>query len=165
MKITQAAYEIHRYWMQQAVILGQKSGETGEIPIGAVIVDENNQLIAQSGNQKESNQDPTAHAELLAIRLASQHLQSWRLTNCTLYATLEPCPMCAGAIIHARLKSLVYGVDDPKTGAIRTVLNLPDSDCSNHRLSVIMGIEENACRQLLQDWFQKRRFATKEDKR
>lgn len=157
MHLTQSEYERHRYWMQQAILLGQTAGERGEIPVGALIVDKNNQIIAQSGNQKESLQDATAHAELLVIRSASQQLKTWRLTQCTLYVTLEPCPMCAGAIIQARLRQLVYGLDDPKTGAIRTVLNLPDSACSNHRLSVIMGVEERRCRQLLQDWFEKKR--------
>ncbi|NEP47399.1 MAG: nucleoside deaminase, partial [Moorea sp. SIO3C2] len=95
--------------------------------------------------------------EILALRAAGQQLQTWHLNTCTLYVTLEPCPMCAGAIILARLGLLVYGVDDPKTGSIRTVANLPDSACSNHRLPVIGGIMESVCREQLQSWFAQRR--------
>jgi tRNA(adenine34) deaminase len=89
----------------------------------------------------------------MAIRAASQVLQSWRLHQCTLYVTLEPCPMCAGAIVHARLGKLIYGVDDTKTGAIRTVINIPDHPASNHRLKVLGGILESDCREQLQNWF------------
>jgi tRNA(adenine34) deaminase len=96
-------------------------------------------------------------AEILAIRTATKKRQSFYLEDCTLYVTLEPCPMCAGAIIHARLGLLVYGADDPKTGAIHTVANLPDSYCSNHRLKVLAGIKETSCRQQLQTWFSHQR--------
>lgn len=143
--------------MSRAIALAQPAGDAGEVPVGAVIVDNSGNLIAESSNRKERDKDPTAHAELLAIRAAGQALQNWHLNQCTLYVTLEPCPMCAGAIVLARLNLLVYGVDDPKTGAIRTVANIPDSACSNHRLSVLGGILESACRQQLQDWFTQRR--------
>lgn len=141
----------------QAVKLAQAAGEAGEVPVGAVIVDVAGNAIAQGQNRKERDFDPTAHAEIIAIRAASKILQTWHLNQCTLYVTLEPCPMCAGAIAHARLGKLVYGVDDPKTGAIRTVANIPDSPCSNHRLSVIGGILESACRHQLQSWFTQKR--------
>ncbi len=141
----------------QALELAQAAGEAGEVPVGAVIVDLAGKLIAQGQNRKERDFDPTAHAEIIAIRAASGVLQDWHLNQCTLYVTLEPCPMCAGAIAHARLGKLVYGVDDPKTGAIRTVVNIPDSPCSNHRLSVIGGILESACRHQLQSWFAQKR--------
>ncbi|HAX76104.1 MAG TPA: tRNA-specific adenosine deaminase [Cyanobacteria bacterium UBA11372] len=151
------AYLIHRKWMMQALKLAQAAGEAGEVPVGAVIVDVAGNAIAQGQNRKERDFDPTAHAEIIAIRAASKILQTWHLNQCTLYVTLEPCPMCAGAIAHARLGKLVYGVDDPKTGAIRTVANIPDSPCSNHRLSVIGGILESACRHQLQSWFTQKR--------
>ena len=151
----------HQYWMQQAIKLAQQAGNQGEIPVGAVIVDQNNNLIASAHNQKEKNQDATAHAEILAIRQASQKLCSWRLNRCSLYVTLEPCPMCAGAIVQARLQTLVYGVDDFKTGAIRTVINIPDSGASYHRLQVFAGIQEGACRDLLQSWFTNHRLLSK----
>ncbi|MDA0212504.1 MULTISPECIES: tRNA adenosine(34) deaminase TadA [unclassified Desertifilum] len=150
-------YLKHRDWMNRAIALAQAAGDAGEIPVGAVIVDAQGNAIAQTANRKERDRDPTAHAELLAIRQAAQTLQDWHLNQCTLYVTLEPCPMCAGAIIHARLKLLVYGADDPKTGAIRSVLNLPDSPASNHRLQVLSGINESACQDQLQAWFQQKR--------
>jgi tRNA(adenine34) deaminase len=155
--IEDADYLVHRRWMSRAIALAQAAGDAGEVPVGAVIVDNSGNLIAESSNRKERDKDPTAHAEILAIRAGGQALQNWHLNQCTLYVTLEPCPMCAGAIVLARLNLLVYGVDDPKTGAIRTVANIPDSACSNHRLSVLGGILESACRQQLQDWFTQRR--------
>ena len=148
----------HQYWMEEAVALAQKAGVQGEIPVGAVIVDQENNLIASASNQKEKNQDATAHAEILAIQQASKTLGSWRLNRCSLYVTLEPCPMCTGAILQARLSTLIYGLDDFKTGAIRTILNIPDSLASNHRLQVFAGIKELSCRHLLQSWFQNHRI-------
>ncbi len=143
--------------MDEALKLADEAGKVGEIPVGAVIVDEKNELLATANNRKERDYDATAHAEILAIRQACKLKQNWRLNDCTLYVTLEPCSMCTGAIIHARLPTLVYGVDDFKTGTIRTVMNLPNSYASNHHLEVIAGIRENQCRQLLQSWFQGKR--------
>lgn len=152
------AYLVHRKWMTRALKLAQSAGDAGEVPVGAVIVDSAGKLIAEGDNRKERDKDPTAHAEIVVLKAASRVLQTWHLNQCTLYVTLEPCPMCAGAIAQARLGLLVYGVDDPKTGSIRTVANIPDSPCSNHRLPVLGGILESACRQQLQSWFaQKRR--------
>lgn len=148
---------MHRQWMTKAIALAVAASEAGEIPVGAVIVDAAGNLIAEAENRRERDQDPTAHAEIIALRAAGKILQNWHLNQCTLYVTLEPCPMCAGAIVQARLGLLVYGADDPKTGAIRTVTNLPDSACSYHRVSVLGGILESACRQQLQAWFAQRR--------
>jgi tRNA(adenine34) deaminase len=157
-QLDEATYLLHRHWMSRALELAQAAGEAGDVPVGAVIVDGNNQVIAEAANRKERDFDPTAHAEILALRRASQVLQNWHLNDCTLYVTLEPCPMCAGALIQARLGMLVYGTDDPKTGSIRSVLNLPDSAASNHRLPVLTGILQSSCREQLQSWFaQKRR--------
>ncbi|MBC6421568.1 MAG: nucleoside deaminase [Hormoscilla sp. SP5CHS1] len=157
MLIADPTYQGHRRWMNRALELAQSAGEAGEVPVGAVIVDSEGQAIASASNRKERDFDPTAHAEIVAIRAAGQALQNWHLNHCTLYVTLEPCPMCAGAIVQARLGLLVYGVDDPKTGAIRTVANIPDSACSNHRLQVIAGVMSSQCRQQLQTWFAQRR--------
>jgi tRNA(adenine34) deaminase len=143
--------------MSRALELAAAAGDAGDVPVGAVIVNQGGELIAEAANRKERERDSTAHAEILAIRRASQVLQSWHLDSCTLYTTLEPCPMCAGAIIQARLGLLVYGADDPKAGGIRTVMNIPDSAASNHRLPVLSGILEAACRQQLQAWFAQRR--------
>jgi tRNA(adenine34) deaminase len=150
-------YLTHYRWMSQAIALAEAAGNAGEVPVGAVIVGPDGTLLAQGENRKERDHDPTAHAEILALREAGRTLNAWKLENCTLYVTLEPCPMCAGAIIQARLKLLVYGVDDPKTGTVRTVMNLPDSPASNHRLRVLGGILESTCRQQLQSWFAQRR--------
>ena len=150
-------YDQHRYWMKQAIALAQQAGDAGEVPVGAIIVDAQGNCLAEAENQKERQQDPTAHAEILAIRDAGFKLKDWHLNHCTLYVTLEPCPMCAGAIIQARVGCLVYGADDPKTGAIRTVLNIPDHPVSFHRLQVRGGICEETCRDQLQDWFRDRR--------
>jgi tRNA(adenine34) deaminase len=153
-------YLIHRKWMSRALELAEVAGNTGDIPVGAVIIDSSGQLIAEGENRKERDHDPTAHAEIVALRAAGKQLQSWRLHECTLYVTLEPCPMCAGAIVQARIGLLVYGADDPKTGAVRTVANIPDSMASNHKLRVIGGILESSCRYNLQTWFANRRHTT-----
>ena len=150
-------YSKHYGWMKRAIALAAAAGEAVEVPVGALVVDAQNNLIAEGENRRERDHDPTAHAEILVLRSAGQALQTWHMEQCTLYVTLEPCPMCAGALINARLGLLVYGADDPKAGAICTVANLPDSACSNHRLQVMGGILETACRQQLQDWFQQRR--------
>jgi len=143
--------------MKRALELAESAGEAGEVPVGAVIINSQGQLLAEAENRRERDNDPTAHAEILVLRQAGQKLKDWHLNQCTLYVTLEPCPMCAGAIVQARIQLLVYGVDDPKTGTIRTVANIPDSACSFHRLQVLGGILESACRQQLQSWFAQRR--------
>ncbi len=150
-------YPSHRQWMSRALELATAVGDEGEVPVGAVIVNTNGQLIAEAQNRRERDSDPTAHAEVLALRAAGRVLNSWHLDGCTLYVTLEPCPMCAGAIVQARIALLVYGADDPKSGTIRTVANIPDSPYSFHRLSVLGGIMESACRLQLQSWFSDRR--------
>jgi tRNA(adenine34) deaminase len=157
MLIKYSEYIIHKQWMHRALELAEAAGQAGEVPVGAVVINSSGSLIAEGENRKERDQDPTAHAEIIAIREAAKNLETWRLNQCTLYVTLEPCPMCAGAIVQARVKLIVYGVDDPKTGAIRTVTNIPDSAASNHRLSVLGGILESSCRQKLQNWFIHRR--------
>jgi tRNA(adenine34) deaminase len=150
-------YEQYCKWMTQAIALAAKAGTAGEVPVGALIIGPDGDCIAAAGNQRERHHDPTAHAEILVLQQAAQYLQRWQLQDCTLYVTLEPCPMCAGAIVQARLGTLIYGADDPKAGAVRTVLNIPDSAASFHRLSVLGGILETDCRQQLQGWFAQRR--------
>jgi tRNA(adenine34) deaminase len=152
-----STYFMHRRWMSEAIELAAAAGEAGEVPVGAVIVDRAGRELARSQNRRERDCDPTAHAEILALRAAGQVLQDWHLNDCTLYVTLEPCPMCAGAIVQSRLSLLVYGADDPKTGTIRTAANIPDSAPSCHRLKVIGGVMESACREQLLSWFSTRR--------
>ena len=153
MLLDRASYEQHCYWMQYALKLAEEAGKAGEIPVGAVLIDAEGRVRGEGNNRKERDRDPTAHAEMIAIRAAAQQKSDWHLDDLTLYVTLEPCPMCSGAIIQGRVGTLVYGADDPKTGAIRSVLNLPDSPASNHRLTVIPGILNDVCREQLQNWF------------
>jgi tRNA(adenine34) deaminase len=155
--ITPHPYPDHCAWMQMAIDQATMAGAAGEVPVGAVIVSAKGEVISTGQNRRERDHDPTAHAEIVALRAAGQVLQNWHLNDCTLYVTLEPCPMCAGALLQSRIGLLVYGADDPKAGAVRTVLNLPDSPASYHRLPVIGGILEQACRQQLQQWFSQKR--------
>ena len=155
--ITHPVYLRHRQWMMRAIALAHRAGQSGEVPVAAIVVGPDNQAIAHAVNRKERNHDPTAHAEILALRAAGSKLGNWHLNDCVLYVTLEPCMMCAGAIVQSRLGLLVYGADDRKAGAVRSVLNLPDSPCSNHKLTVVGGILEDPCRQQLQHWFQQKR--------
>ena len=141
--------------MVKALDLAEQAGIAGDVPVGAIVKD--GKVIAHGYNKVVSTNDPTAHAEVLALRQAGLALKNWHLTDCTLYVTLEPCAMCAGAIGLARIKTLVYGADDLKAGAVRSVWNIPDSPLSNHRLQVIGGFLEGSCRSQLQDWFAKRR--------
>ncbi len=157
LQIDETAYLIHKQWMNLALQLAAEAGDAGDVPVGAVVVDRANNLVSFASNRKERDRDPTAHAEILALRAAGKAMNSWHLDGCSLYATLEPCPMCAGAIVQARIGLLVYGADDPKTGAIRTAVNIPDSAASNHRLLVLGGIMESSARVQLQSWFKKRR--------
>ncbi len=161
MLISNTQYLQHRQWMNYALSLAETAGNAGDIPVGAVIIDSSGNMVGKGENRKERDQDPTAHAEIIALKAAANQLQTWRLHECTLYVTLEPCPMCAGAIVQSRLGLLVYGVDDPKTGAIRTVENIVDGAASNHRVSIIAGVLESTCRQNLQAWFANRRHRKK----
>lgn len=128
----------------------------GEVPVGAVLVKEG-RILARAHNCRETWQDPTAHAEILALRRGAQALGTWHLDGCTLYVTLEPCPMCAGAIVQARVKTLVYGATDLKGGAVESLVNLVQDPRLNHRVEVIAGIREEECKALLKEFFQLRR--------
>lgn len=147
----------HQHWMGHALQLAAAAGAAGDVPVGAIVVDGQGQAIAQAENRKQRDGDPTGHAEILALQRAGRSRQNWHLNDCVLYVTLEPCPMCAGAIINARLGLLVFGAIDPKAGAICSVLNLPASAASNHRLPVIGGVLGQGCQQQLQAWFQRKR--------
>ena len=145
------------YWMQQALLLAQKAEELGEVPVGAVLVSESNQLLGRGWNQVLKTNDPTAHAEIIAIRDASMHLHNYRLTNTTLYVTLEPCCMCAGALVHARIKRLVYGTRDVKAGAAGSVYNVLQGSFLNHQVQIDEGFLQHECSLLLTDFFKMRR--------
>lgn len=142
--------------MARAIELAKKAGEIGEIPVGAVIINQTGEIISEGFNQRENKNSPTAHAEIIAIEKASTVLNSWRLNDCTLYVTLEPCVMCAGAIINSRLKRLVYGAFDEKGGACSSIVNLFELPL-NHKPLVRSRILESECSALISDYFQKLR--------
>ncbi len=139
-------------FMRLALEQAQKAAQIGEVPIGAIVVHEG-VVVASAHNLRETLQDPTAHAELLAMRQASQLLGSWRLVDCTTYVTLEPCPMCAGTMVNARLTRVVFGARDPKAGAIRTLYQLVEDPRLNHRVDVTEGILSDACGDILTEFF------------
>ncbi|WP_406677412.1 tRNA adenosine(34) deaminase TadA [Moorella sp. ACPs] len=146
----------HHFYMGEALAEAEKAFTLGEIPIGAVVV-EGERIIARAGNRRETWGDPTAHAEIIALREAARVRGNWRLTGITLYVTLEPCPMCAGALVQARVKRLVYGAPDLRAGAVDSVVNLVENSSFNHQVEVISGIREEECRQLLKRFFQQLR--------
>ena len=142
--------------MRMAIDQAYIAEENGDVPIGCVIVHEN-RIIAKAYNQREQLHDPTAHAEIVALTQAADFIGNWRLHGCTLYVTLEPCPMCAGALVLGRLDRVVYGADDPKTGAVRSLYNIVEDPRLNHQLEVTCGIMQDECKKQLQAFFQKRR--------
>ena len=148
--------KLDRYYMQLAIESAKIAEDNGDVPIGAVIVRQG-EIIGKAYNQREQLQDPTAHAEIIALTQAAAALENWHLNGCTMYVTLEPCPMCAGALVLARIDRLVYGCDDPKTGACGSLYNIVTDDRLNHKLEVTTGVLEEDCRQQLQNFFQRRR--------
>lgn len=143
-------------WMRRSLDEAAVAFELGEVPVGAVIV-HGDSVVGTGYNQRESLQDPTAHAEIIAITQAAQTLGSWRLNDCTLVVTLEPCPMCAGAIVQARIPTVIYGTTDPKGGACHTLYQITDDERLNHRCTVLGGVMEHDCRAILQEFFRARR--------
>ncbi|MDF2925869.1 MAG: adenosine deaminase [Paenibacillaceae bacterium] len=142
----------HEFWMRYAIEEAMEAQKLGEVPIGAIIV-RNDEIIGRGHNLRETSVDPTAHAEMIAIRQASLHLQAWRLLDCTLYVTLEPCPMCAGAIVQGRVPRVVFGAPDPKAGCAGTLMNLLQEDRFNHRVELVEGVLREECGLLLTNFF------------
>lgn len=151
-----AETDTHESFMALAIAQARAAQQWGDVPIGAVIV-RDGVVIASAGNRRAASNDPVAHAELLAIRAAAEATGDWRLTDCTLYVTLEPCIMCAGAIVLARLATVVYGAADPKAGAVESLYQLLADTRLNHQPGVIAGILGDPCGQLLRDFFQHQR--------
>jgi tRNA(adenine34) deaminase len=143
-------------FMRRALTLARQAEAAGEVPIGALVV-HNGEIIAEGWNQPISAHDPSAHAEMVAMRAAGTKLRNYRLTDTTLYVTLEPCAMCAGAIVHARVARVVFGADDPKAGAGGSVFNLLASEKLNHRTEITRGVLAEECGELLRRFFQQRR--------
>ena len=148
-------------FMWQAIKEAQKAYSLGEVPVGAIIV-KDNKIVARAYNRKETGKDTTKHAEILAIQKASKKLETWRLLDCEMYVTLEPCSMCAGAMIQSRLKKVYIGAMDPKTGACGSVLNLLQDYKFNHQVEVESGVLEVECEELLKQFFKELRQIKKE---
>lgn len=145
-----------RRFMAQAITEAEAAAAHDDVPIGAVVV-RDGEVVGRAHNRREADRDPTAHAEILALREASAALGRWRLDDCTLVVTLEPCTMCAGALVLARLRTLVFGADDPKAGAVGALYDVPRDPRLNHQVEVVRGVEAEACGQLLKDFFRGRR--------
>jgi len=142
--------------MRMALAEAEKGLKKDEVPVGAAVVVDG-KIIARAHNLRESLIDPTAHAEILCIKKAAKKLGGWRLSSATLYSTLEPCPMCAGALVHSRVKELVYGADDPKAGACGSIMNVVSSRHLNHKVKVVSGVMKKECSEILKKFFKKLR--------
>jgi len=143
-------------WMEEALRAAQRALEAGEVPVGAVVVCDD-QIVGRGWNRNITDSDPTAHAEIVALREAGAALGNYRLSNCELFVTIEPCAMCAGAIVHARIKRLVYGADDPKAGAVQSAMQVLNHPQLNHRVEIRGGVLAGRCAELLQTFFKNRR--------
>ena len=150
----------HRVWMEHAIAEAELALEHDDVPVGALVV-RNGRVIARGHNRREVDADPTAHAEMIAVRQAATELGTWRLDGCTLYVTLEPCTMCAGALVLARLPALVYGADDPKAGAVGSLYDLAREPRLNHAVDVTRGVLADRCGRLLTTFFRARRAASR----
>lgn len=150
------SFEEDNHWMGLALKAASAAADRGEVPVGAVLVKDGN-LIASAGNQPIGQHDPTAHAEIRALRMAALCYENYRLPGCTLYVTLEPCLMCIGAIIHARIERLVYGAKDPKTGAVQSLYPIGEDKRLNHSLEITSGVRADECGGLLREFFRAKR--------
>ncbi len=145
-------------WMEEALRQAARAQATGEVPVGAVIIC-GDRVVGRGGNRNLLDNDPTAHAEIIALREAGRAIGNHRLADCAMFVTIEPCAMCAGALVHARLKRLVYGADDPKAGAVRSVLQVLNHPALNHQMELTSGVLAGRCMELLQAFFREKRAA------
>lgn len=152
--------EMEELFLQRAIDLAREAEGRGEVPIGAVVVGADGEILSEGSNETIERHDPTAHAEILAIRRAGERIENYRLTGATVYSTIEPCAMCAGALVNARVARLVYGAPDERFGAVRSKFRLCDSELLNHRIEIVSGVLEAECRKLVQDFFRSRRLKT-----
>jgi tRNA(adenine34) deaminase len=159
---TTSQESLDQRYMRLAINQAAIAEENGDVPIGVVIVHEN-RIIAKAYNQRQQLNDPTAHAEIIALTQASEAIGSWRLHGCTIYVTLEPCPMCAGALVLARIDRLVFGTEDPKTGACGSLYNIVQDSRLNHQIEITSGILMEACKEQLQAFFQRRRLENRSE--
>jgi tRNA(adenine34) deaminase len=158
-------YSSDEYWMSKALVQARLAAEADEVPVGAILINEENELVASGHNQPISTSDPTAHAEIVVLREAAKKLNNYRLPNTTLYVTLEPCTMCVGALVQARVKRIVYGAVEPKTGAIESAHRLFDEGSFNHLPEINGGVMQDECSSLLSDFFQEKRNQKREFKK
>lgn len=147
--------------MRIALEAAAKAGEADEVPIGACLIDKDGNLLAVAGNRTITDSDPTAHAEILVLREAARKIENYRLIDAIVYSTIEPCAMCAGALVNARIKKLVYGAKDERFGAVETLFGICDSESLNHRIEIVSGVLADECRALMQDFFRRKRAAKK----
>ena len=150
--------DTHEKFMELAIDEAKKAEQIGEVPIGAVLVAENGEVISAAHNQTIKQVDPTAHAEISALREAATKINNYRLLNTSLFVTIEPCMMCMGALVHARVKRVIYGANDPKWGAAGSLYNFSEDFRLNHRLEIINGVREEECRGLMQAFFRAKRI-------
>ena len=153
--------EIDRRFMQEAIELARKALKSDDVPVGALVVHEG-RIIGRGCNQREHMQDPTAHAELIALTAAAEYIGHWRCEDCTMYVTLEPCAMCAGALVLARVRRLVYGATDEKAGACGSLFTITEDPRLNHRVETVAGVMAESCAQLLREFFRRRRALGRE---
>jgi len=149
--------DTHEYFMELALKEAKSAEQIGEVPVGAILVSENGEILSAAHNQTIKRTDPTAHAEILALRKAALEINNYRLLNTTLYVTVEPCIMCMGAIVHARISRVVFGAADPKWGAAGSLYNVAEDDRLNHHVEIITGARAEDCRRLMQDFFRAKR--------
>ncbi len=149
--------------MQAALVEARQAWEKEEVPVGAIVVDPEGEIIGRGHNQPIVSHDPTAHAEIVALRQAAARQRNYRLPGCTMYVTIEPCIMCLGALLQARIRRLVFGAPDSKGGACVSLYRLPEDDRLNHRMEVVPGVAEAECRSLLQEFFRRRRSSQGQD--
>ncbi|HZW36259.1 MAG TPA: tRNA adenosine(34) deaminase TadA [Candidatus Deferrimicrobiaceae bacterium] len=149
--------EHREVWMRAAIREAESAAAAGEVPVGAVVVGPSGEILSRARNSPISANDPTAHAELLALRKAAKKVGNYRLTGCRLVSTIEPCPMCAGAAVHARVSEIIYGADDPKTGAVRSLYRIASDPRLNHRIHVISGVLAEECSALVTEFFRTKR--------
>lgn len=156
MKVVSVEAERDAYWMHQALAAAREAQQCDEVPVGTCIVI-GDELLAQAGNRTRAWRDPTAHAEIIALREAAQKIDNYRLTDAVVYSTIEPCAMCAGALIQARVRRLVFGTRDERAGAVESRFRICDSEFLNHRIEISAGVLEEECRDLIQQFFRARR--------
>ena len=150
-------FEPDEFWMRQAIEAAQQARDLDEVPIGACLINKNGELLAAAGNRTITDSDPTAHAEILVLREAARKIGNYRLTETALYTTIEPCAMCAGALVNARIERLIFGARDERFGAVESVFQLCNTSSLNHQIKISSGVLADDCRKLMQDFFRAKR--------